>query len=96
MGENHKMTFQVIEERLPVYWSSFLINKDASGLDPKEIHEVEDTIQYLKDHYETNLWCVDMKEDIHFELPPIYMNWLLAGDYATYVFHTEGLKNGQI
>tara|TARA_Y100001938_G_scaffold26935_1_gene36289 strand:+ start:1833 stop:2105 length:273 start_codon:yes stop_codon:yes gene_type:complete len=90
------MTFQVIEERLPVYWSSFLINKDASGLDPKEIHEVEDTIQYLKDHYETNLWCVDMKEDIHFELPPIYMNWLLAGDYATYVFHTEGLKNGQI
>jgi len=90
------MTFQVIEEKLPIYWASFLINNDDSGLEPDELPTIQKTIQFLKDHYETNLWCVDMKEDIHFELPPIYMNWLLAGDYATYVFHTEGLKNGQI
>tara|TARA_R100000458_G_scaffold37733_2_gene35187 strand:+ start:873 stop:1136 length:264 start_codon:yes stop_codon:yes gene_type:complete len=86
------MTFKVIEERLPVYWGSYLVNGDASGLDPKEIHEVEDTLQYLKDHHESELWCVDVKDDSSFEQAPIGMNWLLDGDYATYVFHTQGLK----
>lgn len=81
------MNVEIIEERLPVYWGSYLLNSDASGLDPKEIHEVEDTLQYLKNHYEGELSCVDMKDDVHFEKPPYFMNWLLAGDYATYVFY---------
>ena len=87
------MTFQVIKERLPIYWGSFLVNGDSSGLEPDELPTIQKTIQFLEDHYETKLWCVDMKEDVHFERAPLFMNWLLDGDYATYIFHTEGLKN---
>ena len=35
------MTFEVIEERLPVYWGSFLINSDDSGLEPDELQPIQ-------------------------------------------------------
>ena len=86
------MAFKVIEEKLPVYWGSYLVNGDESGLEPDEVSTADRTLQYLKDWHESELWCVDVKEDVHFEQAPMRMNWLLDGDYATYVFHTQGLK----
>ena len=86
------MAFKVIEERLPVYWGSYLVNGDESGLEPDEVSTADRPLQYLKGWHESELWCVDVKEDVHFEQAPMRMNWLLDGDYATYVFHTQGLK----
>ena len=76
--------FEVIEEKLPSPWASYLTNGVADSLDPKEIHEIEDTLEHLK---LSNAECVDVLDDASFSGPPIYLNWLLAGDYSTFIFH---------
>jgi hypothetical protein len=72
----------VIEVRLPIYWASYLVNNDASGLEDGEENQVQETLEYL----ELDKWiCVDVKDDISFEYP--FLPDLLGGDYCTYVFH---------
>ena len=75
----------VTEVRLPIYWASYLVNNDASGLEDGEENQVQETLEYL----ELDKWiCVDVKDDIHFEYP--FLPDLLGGDYCTYVFHYYG------
>ncbi len=75
---------EVINQTLPVYWASYLVNGDGSGLEDGEEETIATTLEKLE---LTNCTCVDVKEDSHFHTPEPYMNWLDAGDYATYVFH---------
>ena len=80
-----KILDDVIEVRLPIYWSSYLVNNDASGLEDGEEDQVQKTLEYL----ELNKWiCVDVKDDISFEYP--FLPDLLGGDYCTYIFHNYG------
>ena len=75
----------VTEVRLPIYWASYLVNNDASGLEDGEENQVKETLEYL----ELDKWiCVDVKDDISFEYP--FLPDLLGGDYCTYVFHNYG------
>ena len=77
-----KILDDVIEVRLPIYWASYLVNNDASGLEDGEENQVQETLEYL----ELDKWiCVDVKDDISFEYP--FLPDLLGGDYCTYVFH---------
>ena len=78
----NKILDDVTEVRLPIYWASYLVNGDASGLENGEENQVQETLEYL----ELDKWiCVDVKDDIHFEYP--FLPDLLGGDYCTYVFH---------
>jgi hypothetical protein len=80
-----KILDDVIEVRLPIYWASYLVNDDASGLEDGEEDQVKETLEYL----ELDKWiCVDVKDDISFEYP--FLPDLLGGDYCTYVFHNYG------
>ena len=80
-----KILDDVIEVRLPIYWASYLVNNDASGLEDGEENQVQETLEYL----ELDKWiCVDVKDDISFEYP--FLPNLLGGDYCTYVFHNYG------
>jgi len=80
-----KILDDVTEVRLPIYWSSYLVNNDASGLEDGEVDQVQETLEYL----ELDKWiCVDVKDDISFEYP--FLPDLLGGDYCTYVFHNYG------
>ena len=77
-----KVLDDVAEVRLPIYWASYLVNNDASGLEDGEEDQVQETLEYL----ELDKWiCVDVKDDISFEYP--FLPNLLGGDYCTYVFH---------
>ena len=81
----NKVLDDVIEVRLPIYWASYLVNNDASGLEDGEENQVKETLEYL----ELDKWiCVDVKDDISFEYP--FLPDLLGGDYCTYVFHNYG------
>ena len=73
------------EVRLPIYWASYLVNNDASGLEDGEEEQIQETLEYLN----IDKWiCVDVKDDISFEYP--FLPDLLGGDYCTYVFHNYG------
>ena len=75
----------VAEVRLPIYWASYLVNNDASGLEDGEENQVQETLEHL----ELDKWiCVDVKDDISFEYP--FLPDLLGGDYCTYIFHNYG------
>ena len=68
---------------LPVYWASYLVNGDASGLEPGEKETVEETLSKLD---LTSCECVDIKGEPFFS----WTSWppgLGGGDYVTYVFH---------
>ena len=81
----NKVLDDVIEVRLPIYWASFLVDNDASGLEDGEEKQIQETLEYL----ELDKWiCVDVKDDISFEYP--FLPDLLGGDYCTYVFHNYG------
>ena len=87
------MPIEVIKEQLPAPWSSFLINGDSSGLEPGEEEEIEQTLQQLQSWHGRELRAVDIEgEPTTFSLPPYHLSHLLAGDYCTYIFHTEFLK----
>jgi len=77
-----KILDDVTEVRLPIYWASYLVNNDASGLEDGEENQIQETLEYL----ELDKWiCIDVKDDISFEYP--FLPDLLGGDYCTYVFH---------
>jgi len=76
--------FTVIEQSLPSYFASFLVNGDASGLQEGEEREISETLEHLDLE---NACCVDVLDDSEFKKPPMDLNWLLAGDYSTFIFH---------
>ena len=78
----NKVLDDVAEVRLPIYWASYLVNGDASGLEDGEEKQIQETLEYLN----IDKWiCLDVKDDISFEYP--FLPDLLGGDYCTYVFH---------
>tara|TARA_R100001082_G_C4350912_1_gene154461 strand:- start:998 stop:1249 length:252 start_codon:yes stop_codon:yes gene_type:complete len=78
------MNFEVIKEKLPSYWSSYLVNGAADSLEDGEEKEIAETLEHLK---LSNDECIDVLDDASFSLPPEYIYWLLAGDYSTFIFH---------
>ena len=72
---------QEIKQELPIYWASYLINGDESGLENQEEKLIDETLKQLG---LTN--CVDVLEDINFKWGISYLPHLLGGDYCTYVF----------
>ena len=78
------MNFDVIKEKLPSPWSSFLVNGVADSLEEGEEKEIAETLEHLK---LSNAECVDVLDNASFSTPPTYLNWLLAVDYSTFIFH---------
>tara|TARA_R100000742_G_C4225316_1_gene48086 strand:- start:145 stop:396 length:252 start_codon:yes stop_codon:yes gene_type:complete len=78
------MNFEVIKEQLPSPWASYLANGVADSLQEGEEKEIAETLEHLK---LGNAECIDVLDDASFSLPPIYLNWLLAGNYSTFIFH---------
>jgi len=77
-----KSILQPIEFDLPIYWATYIMYADESGLEEGE-KEIIDEI--LEDLEVTN--CVDVLDNQHLELyPPSYMPSNMGGDYCTYVF----------
>tara|TARA_R100001082_G_C4273492_1_gene120775 strand:+ start:151 stop:396 length:246 start_codon:yes stop_codon:yes gene_type:complete len=79
------MGFTVIKEKLPVYWASFLVNGVKDSLEQGEEKQIAETLEHLE---LTGCTCVDVLDDAHFH-KPWKLNWLLAGDFATFIFHKE-------
>ena len=75
--------YEVIKEKLPVYWGSYLVNNVADSLEDKEECLIEETLQWL--HLEKSM-CIDVLDDASF-CEPVILQWLDAGDFATYIFH---------
>ena len=80
---------------LPIYWATYIMYADESGLEDGE-KEIIDEI--LEDLEVTN--CIDVLDNQYLELyPPSYMPSNMGGDYCTYVFMedsqvgTRGVSN---
>tara|TARA_B100001250_G_scaffold25719_1_gene21295 strand:- start:1137 stop:1394 length:258 start_codon:yes stop_codon:yes gene_type:complete len=85
------MDFEVIKEQLPSPWASYLVNGVADSLEEGEEKEIAETLEHLD---LKGAECIDVLDDAHFH-KPWRLNWLLAGDYSTFVFHKE-IKNGVV
>ena len=75
---------------LPIYWATYIMYADESGL---EDGEKEIIYEILEDLEVTN--CIDVLDNQYLELyPPNYMPSNMGGDYCTYVF-LEDLEDSQ-
>ena len=72
---------QEIKQELPIYWASYLMNGDSSGLENQEEKLIDKTLKQLG---LTN--CVNVLEDINFKWGISYLPDLLGGDHCTFVF----------
>ena len=72
-----------ITEELPIYWASFLINGDSSGLEDGEENLIKETLDYLE---LSSSECVDVSDDYSFRWGRSDLPDLLGGDYAVYTF----------
>ena len=75
--------YEVVKEKLPVYWGSYLVNNVSDSLEHGEENEIEKTLNHLD---LKKVYCVDVLDDASF-CNPIILHWLLAGDFATFIFH---------
>jgi len=68
---------------LPIYWATYIMYGDATGLETCQEQKLIDEI--LEDLEVTN--CIDVLDNQYLELyPPNYMPSGMGGDYCTYVF----------
>ena len=72
-----------ITEELPIYWASFLINGDSSGLEDGEENLIKETLDYLE---LSSSECVAVSDDYSFRWGRSDLPDLLGGDYAVYTF----------
>jgi hypothetical protein len=72
--------FEVVEYTLPIYWASYLINGDASGLGDGEQEEIDEWVER-----EGNPEFVDVGEETWFARYNDATN--MGGDVATYTAH---------
>ena len=77
-------SFEVIEQKLPSPWAYYLTYGLDDSFENGEEKEIAKTLEHLK---LSNSMCVDVLDDASFSEPPIYLNWLLAGNYSTFIFH---------
>ena len=75
--------YEVVKEKLPVYWGSYLVNNVPDSLEDKEEGVIEDTLKWI--HLEKSM-CIVVLDDASF-CEPVTLHWLDAGDFATYIFH---------
>ena len=67
---------------LPIYWATYIMYADESGLEEGEKEIIDEILQDLE---VTN--CIDVLDNQYLELyPPSYMPSNMGGDYCTYVF----------
>ena len=67
---------------LPIYWATYIMYADESGLEEGEKEIIDEILEDLK---VTN--CIDVLDNQYLELyPPSYMPSNMGGDYCTYVF----------
>ena len=67
---------------LPIYWATYIMYADESGLEEGEKEIIDEILQDLE---VTN--CIDVLDNQYLELyPPCYMPSNMGGDYCTYVF----------
>ena len=78
------MGITVLKEKLPSPWASYLANGVADSLEEGEEKEIAETLETLG---LSNAKCIDVLDDAAFATPPTYLNWLLAGDYSTFIFY---------
>ena len=72
-----------VTEELPIYWASYLINGDSSGLEDGEENLIKETLDYLE---LSSSECVDVSEDYSFKYGRSDLPDLEGGDYAVYTF----------
>ena len=69
---------------LPIYWVSYIMYADESGLEEGEKEIIDEILEDLELNFCT---CVDVLDNQYLELyPPSYMPSNMGGDYCTYVF----------
>ena len=67
---------------LPIYWATYIMYADESGLEEGEKEIIDEILQDLE---VTN--CIDVLDNQYLELyPPSYMPSNMGGDYCTYIF----------
>ena len=75
---------------LPIYWATYIMYADESGLEEGEKEIIDEILQDLE---VTN--CIDVLDNQYLEFyPPSYMPSNMGGDYCTYVF-LEDLEDSQ-
>ena len=72
-----------ITEELPIYWASYLINGDSSGLEDNEEILIKDTLEHLELY---SSQCVSVSDDYSFRYGRSDLPDLEGGDYAVYTF----------
>ena len=73
---------QTIEHDFPIYWNTYIMYGDSSGLEDGEQEIIDEILQELE---LTN--CVDIKDNRYFTWDsPYHMPAGYGGDYCTYVF----------
>ena len=80
------MNIEIVKEKLPSPWASYLVNGVNDSLEEGEEKEIAETLETLG---LSDSKCIDVLDDASFSSPPIYLNWLLAGDYSTFVFYRK-------
>ena len=73
---------QTVEHDFPIYWNTYIMYGDSSGLEDGEKVIIDEILEDLE---VTN--CIDVLDNQYLELyPPSYMPSNMGGDYCTYVF----------
>ena len=73
---------QTIEHDFPIYWNTYIMYGDSSGLEDGEQEIIDEILQELE---LTN--CVDIKDNQYFTWDsPYHMPAGYGGQYCTYVF----------
>ena len=81
---------QTVEHDFPIYWNTYIMYGDSSGLEDGEQEIIDEILKKLE---LTN--CVDIKDNQYFTWDsPYHMPSGYGGDYATYVF-LEDLGDSQ-
>ncbi len=72
-----------ITEELPIYWASYLINGDSSGLEDNEEILIKNTLEHLE---LSSSECVSVSDDYSFRWGRFDLPDIEGGDYAVYTF----------
>ena len=72
-----------ITEELPVYWATYLMYGDSSGLEDGEENLIKETLEHLE---LSSSDCIDVSEDYSFTWGRSDLPDLEGGDYAVYTF----------
>lgn len=81
-GGTMKIIKEVTEE-LPIYWATYLMYGDSSGLEDGEEILIKNTLEHLE---LSSSECVSVSDDYTFRWGRFDLPDLEGGDYAVYTF----------